>query len=292
MAFSLNRELSQVLFEEISGVRKVILNRPKKLNSLNYEMVCQMLKKLKVYENDPKVKLVILKGNGKAFCAGGDVTATISYMTIGEYLGLTGARLDGNEMIACGLATHFILSKDLVSLENALHEVVVSSDKSTISQIIDKFDHKVNIKQDTRLEIINKCFSKETVEEILSSLENFAANQPEKWIIEAINSMKSASPTSLKLFLKSIREGRMQKLEQCLVREFNILCHILRRTINDDFYEGSRAMLIDKDKKPKWQPSKLELVSEEMVGQYFSKVDDDDWEPLHLPIRSNLTSKL
>ncbi|KAA8522755.1 hypothetical protein F0562_009083 [Nyssa sinensis] len=333
-----------------------------------------MLKKLEVYENDPMVKLVILKGNGKAFCAGGDIIAvfhfinaghwsfganfyrkqlTLDYLLgtykkplvslingmvmgggaglsmharfrivtentvfampeasighfpdvgashflsrlpgfFGEYLGLTGARLDGYEMLACGLATHFILSKDLVLLENALH-VMGPSDISTISQIINKFEHKVNIKQDSaysRLKIINKVFSRDTVEEILSSLENFAANQAEKWMIEAINSMKSASPTGLKLFLKSIREGRMQKLEQCLVREFNIFCHIMRRTINSDFFEGTRAMLIDKDKRPKWEPSKLELISEEMVSRCLSEVDDDDdWESLQLPVRSRL----
>ncbi|CDP21220.1 unnamed protein product, partial [Coffea canephora] len=62
-----------VLFEDKKGVRKVILNRPKQLNCLTYEMFCQMLKKLGDYEEDPNTRLVILKGNGRAFCAGGDV---------------------------------------------------------------------------------------------------------------------------------------------------------------------------------------------------------------------------
>ncbi|CAL5376652.1 unnamed protein product [Camellia sinensis] len=366
MALSFQKELNQVLFEENAGVRKVILNRPKKLNILNYEMVCQMLKKLEAYENDPTVKLVILKGNGKAFCAGGDVTAVITFITtghwsfgasfyrkqlaldyllgtykkplvslingfvfampetsiglfpdvgashflsrlpgfFGEYLGLTGARLDGIEMLTCGLATHFVNSKqeeifideiikeeDLDSLEIALNAAGYSDtlDIMTISKIINKFVQKVHIKQDSsyrRLEIINKCFSRETVEEILSSLEKLVVNNEETWIIEAINSMKSASPTSLKIFLRSIREGRTQKLKQCLVREFNVLCHIMRRTIHDDFFEGSRAMFFDKDKRPQWKPSKLEQVSEEMVNQCSNNIDDDDWEKLQIPTRS------
>ncbi|KAF5956585.1 hypothetical protein HYC85_003810 [Camellia sinensis] len=374
MALSFQKELNQVLFEENAGVRKVILNRPKKLNILNYEMVCQMLKKLEAYENDPTVKLVILKGNGKAFCAGGDVTAVITFITtghwsfgasfyrkqlaldyllgtykkplvslingfvmgggagismhatfrivtektvfampetsiglfpdvgashflsrlpgfFGEYLGLTGARLDGIEMLTCGLATHFVNSKDLDSLEIALNAAGYSDtlDIMTISKIINKFVQKVHIKQDSsyrRLEIINKCFSRETVEEILSSLEKLVVNNEETWIIEAINSMKSASPTSLKIFLRSIREGRTQKLKQCLVREFNVLCHIMRRTIHDDFFEGSRAMFFDKDKRPQWKPSKLEQVSEEMVNQCSNNIDDDDWVTLQIPTRS------
>ncbi|KAM7477930.1 hypothetical protein LguiA_026143 [Lonicera macranthoides] len=213
---------------------------------------------------------------------------------LGEYLGLTGARIDGGSMLACGLATHFILSKDIAALENALDMVAPSSDFniSTITGIINKYDQQVKLTQNninSRLEIINICFSGETVEEIISSLEEVFASRAEKWIVGAINSMKKASPTSLKVFLKSIRDGRAQKLDRCLIREFNALSHILRRTISDDFFEGSRAMLIDKDNNPRWAPSKLELVTEEMVQTLFSNVDDEEWESLKLPARSNLS---
>ncbi|KAI3814726.1 hypothetical protein L1987_14370 [Smallanthus sonchifolius] len=58
---ALDTKAHEVIFEEITGARKVILNRPKKLNSLNYEMLRKMYEKLKAYENDPTVKLIILK---------------------------------------------------------------------------------------------------------------------------------------------------------------------------------------------------------------------------------------
>ncbi|CBI29143.3 unnamed protein product, partial [Vitis vinifera] len=61
---------------------------------------------------------------------------------VGEYLGLTGTQLDGNEIIACGLATHFVLSKDLFLLENALSEVA-SLDASTISRVINGFSRSL-----------------------------------------------------------------------------------------------------------------------------------------------------
>ncbi|KAI5555975.1 hypothetical protein BDE02_18G004000 [Populus trichocarpa] len=341
-------------------------------------MTCQMIKELKAYEVDPKVKIVILKGNGKAFCAGGDVLASYTCMVaaghwsyginfykkqimldylvatygkpvvaiidgivmgggaglslqgtfrivtentvfampetaighftdvgssyflsripgfFGEYLGLTGAKIRGAEMVECGLATHFMLAKDVRLLETALVEVT-STDTKTISEIISKFMHKPNVKQHgafSRLEIINKCFSRTTVEEILSSLESEAGTESEKWILDAINWMKSACPTSLKISLRSIREGRKQGLEQCLIQECTIVCHILRRTVSNDFYEGIRAILLDKDKNPKWEPSKLELVTDEMVGRYFSRVDEDDMESLQLPTRSNLVDTM
>ncbi|KAG8652150.1 3-hydroxyisobutyryl-CoA hydrolase 1-like isoform X1 [Manihot esculenta] len=363
MASSCNfkKELNKVLFEGGSSYREVILNRPTKLNSLDYEVMSQMLKNFRDFETDSVVKFVILKANGKAFCAGGDVVSLVNSVLaghwsfgarfckkqfkldyllatyqkpllplidgivmgggaglcmngrfrivtekalfampevfighfpdvgasqflsrlpghFGEYLGLTGARINGAEMLACGLATHFVFSKDLSSLENALKTLPSSSDMTTICQIINKFAHKPNLKQDTiyqtqRLETLNECFSNDTVEEILLALENEAKNNAETWISKAINSMKAVSPTSLKIALRSIRQGRDQNLKQCLIREYTICCNILRATISNDFYEGSRAMLIDKDKKPKWKPSKLELVSEEMVDRYFTGID-------------------
>ncbi|XP_034699568.1 3-hydroxyisobutyryl-CoA hydrolase 1-like isoform X3 [Vitis riparia] len=335
--------------------------------------ISQILRNLEVYEKDPIVKLLILKGQGKTFCAGGDVVGmvlsineghwsfgasfykkqlTLDYLLatstkplvslingivmgggaglsmnsmfrvvtentvfampkgqiglfpdvgasyflsrlpgyFGEYLGLTGARLDGKEMLACGLATHFVLSKDLLLLENSLSEVA-SSDASTISRVISGFSSKISLKKESayrRLETINKCFSRRTVEEILSMLENEAANGDNKWIIQAISSMKSASPTSLKIFLKLIREGRTKELKDCLIQDYTIACHMFQRTFNPDFIEGSRAKLFEKGQQPKWEPSKLELVRDDFVNQYFEKVDDADWEYLQLPARSNL----
>ncbi|KAL3532836.1 hypothetical protein ACH5RR_006357 [Cinchona calisaya] len=181
----------------------------------------------------------------------------------GEFLGLTGTRLDGFEMVMGGLATHFVFSKDLASVEEALDSLAASGvlEVSTISETINKY-----------------------VQE-----EKLAEQSEEKWITNAIKYMKSVSPTSLKIFLRLVREGRMQNLKECLTHEFRVSCHILRRTVNNDFYEGGRAMLIEKERsKPLWMPSKLELVSDEMVEKYFNEVDDDDdWEPLQLPARSS-----
>ncbi|KAL6008488.1 hypothetical protein ACLOJK_034000 [Asimina triloba] len=90
----------------------------------------------------------------------------------GEYLGLSSTRLDAAELLACGLATHFVPAKSLPHLEEALKKVE-SSDPAVVSSIIDEFVGKPVLKEDSafcRLDIIDKCFSKETVEEILSAL--------------------------------------------------------------------------------------------------------------------------
>ncbi|KAK2650927.1 hypothetical protein Ddye_018416 [Dipteronia dyeriana] len=210
----------------------------------------------------------------------------------GEYLALTGARLDGAEMLACGLATHFVPSSRLSLLEETLCKVD-SSDPTIVSTIIDKFSQQPYLKDHSayhRKDVIDKCFSHRTVEEILSSLERENIDRPDAWISATIELLKKASPISLKITLRSMREGRLQGVGQCLIREYRMVCHVLRGEVSKDFFEGSRAILIDKDKNPKWEPSKLELISDNMVDQYLSKVSDEEWEDLKLPARSNLPS--
>ncbi|KAJ7950678.1 3-hydroxyisobutyryl-CoA hydrolase 1 [Quillaja saponaria] len=205
----------------------------------------------------------------------------------GEYVGLTGARLDGTEMLACGLATHFVPSKKLSSLEEILCKIE-SSDPAALSAIIDAYSEKPALKAQSvyhRLDVIDKCFSRRKIEDILSSLEVESKTKADEWISATIRTLQKASPTSLKIFLRSIRQGRLQGVGQCLVREYRMVCHVMQGHFSKDFMEGCRAILLDKDKNPKWEPSKLELVSDRDVENYFTKVEDEGWEDLKLPAR-------
>ncbi|XP_011624577.1 3-hydroxyisobutyryl-CoA hydrolase 1 isoform X2 [Amborella trichopoda] len=363
----------EIIVDGTSSVRTLVLNRPQQLNALSYQMISNLLEKFVSYEDDPSVKLVILKGQGRAFCSGGDLLSvaqigttegrwdvcskyfrveyTLNYIMatnetpqvsilngiimgggtgisihgrfriatektyfampettrgifpvvgasyflsklpgfFGEYIGLTGPRLDGAEMLACGLATHFVPSKALPSLEKELSKVD-TLDPSVICAMIDWFAQKVPLMDNSayhRLDVINRCFSRRTIEEILSALENEAEHGADAWLSKAIKSLNSASPISLKICLRSIREGRVQGLDKCLIREYRMSCHALLEKFSQDFYEGARAIMLDKDKSPKWKPSKLELVSEEMVDHYFSKVDKEGWRDLELSPRKN-----
>ncbi|KAL6981470.1 3-hydroxyisobutyryl-CoA hydrolase [Sarracenia purpurea var. burkii] len=128
----------------------------------------------------------------------------------GEYLGLTGSRLDGAEMLACGLATHFVPSVRLALLEEALCKVN-SSDPAIISATIDDFSQQPSLKVKSayhRLDIINQCFSRRTIEEIISALESKDGNGTDNWILSTIKSLKTASPTSLKISLRLVIEVR------------------------------------------------------------------------------------
>ncbi|KAL6008482.1 hypothetical protein ACLOJK_033994 [Asimina triloba] len=196
----------------------------------------------------------------------------------------------------------------LSALEEALKKVK-SSDPATISGIIDEFALRPVVKQNSvcrRLDIIDKCFSKATVEEIISALEDEAENRADEsndWIVKAIKSLKMASPLALK-----VREGRTDDLRRCLIRENRISCHTGLRT--EQYYlaavaivdfvgersnlpnSGCRAILVEKDGKPKWYPPKLELVTTKMVDKFFNKVDDDDWEDLQLSARATTLAQI
>ncbi|KAK8660930.1 hypothetical protein V6N13_051836 [Hibiscus sabdariffa] len=371
MASSVSSQQDQVIVEVKSFARILTLNRPKQLNALSFQMTSRLLELFIAYEEDPNVKLVILKGKGRAFCAGGDVADVVhairaggwksrlnnflkgytsnylmatyskpqvsilngivmgggngasmhgrfrvatentlfampetavglfpdvgaSYFLsrlpgfFGEYLGLTGARLDGAEMLACGLATHFVPSAKLPMLEAALCEID-SSDPGFISSIICQYSEQPSLKPQSvynRLDVIDRCFSQKTVEEILSALEREVVDRRDDWISATIRILKKASPTSLKISLRSIRVGRFQGVGPCLVREYRMVSHVMRGEFSKDLLEGCRAILLDKDKNPKWEPSKLELVTDTVVDRYFSKVKDEDWEDLKLPVRS------
>ncbi|BFG22387.1 hypothetical protein CerSpe_086610 [Prunus speciosa] len=373
----------QVLIQETLFVRILTLNRPRQLNALSLEMLSRLSQLFLAYEDDANAKLIILKGKGRAFCAGGDVAIvhrrflegnlkfgekigekllTLTYLVatcskpqvsilngivmgggvgisvhgkfrvatensifampenslglfpdvgssyflsrlpgfFGEYLGLTGARLDGAEMLACGLATHLVPSAKLSLLEKSLISRAASATSSSfdlafISAIID--EHSLQQPALTeksalhKMDVIDKCFSRPTVEDILSALEKEVtttdANKAgDEWLASTIRSLKNASPMSLKICLRSIREGRVQAMDECLAREYRISCHVMRGQISKDFREGCRAILWDKDKKPKWKPSSLELITEHMVDHYFSRLDGD--EELKLPQRCNL----
>ncbi|ONM27478.1 3-hydroxyisobutyryl-CoA hydrolase 1 [Zea mays] len=204
----------------------------------------------------------------------------------GEYVALTGARLDGAEMLACGLATHFVPSNRMLLLEESLKKVNTSN-SFVVCSTIDQFSQQPSLKQKSslnRLEIINKCFSKRTVEEIISSLEQVASNMADEWAAETIRYLKRASPTSLKITMRSMREGRTQTIGECLQREYRMVCHVIRGDFSRDLFEGCRAILVDKDKNPKWMPTRLEQVHDEAVEEYFSRIDDPRWEDLNLPV--------
>lgn len=195
---------------------------------------------------------------------------------LGEYLALTGEKLNGVEMIACGLATHYSLKERLPWMEERLGKLI-TDDRLVIENALAQYGDLVYPDRRSvlhKFEKIDKCFSQDTVEEIIEALEREAAESHDEWCNTAINKIKEASPLGLKVALKSIREGRFQPLDQCLVREYRISVNWMSKRVSDDFCEGVRARLVDKDFAPKWGPTRLEEVTTHMVDSFFIPLDE------------------
>jgi 3-hydroxyisobutyryl-CoA hydrolase len=347
-----------LLGEEIDHVRLITLNRPRQLNVISSKVVSLLAEYLEKWEKDNKAELVIIKGTGRAFSAGGDLKmfydgrkskdsclevvyrmywlcyhihtykktqvalvhgismgggaslmvpmkfsvvtektvfstpeASIGFHTdcgfsyihshlpghLGEFLALTGARLNGKELVAAGLATHFVPFEKLPELEKRLISLN-SGDKNAVKSAIEEFSVEVQLDADSVLNkksIIDECFSKDTVAEIIKSLEAEASKEGNGWIGAILKGLKRSSPTGLKITLRSIREGRKQTLPESLKKEFRLTMNILRTSISEDVYEGIRALTIDKDNAPKWEPPSLDKVDEEKVDLVFQPFKED-----------------
>ncbi|ESW33080.1 hypothetical protein PHAVU_001G041800 [Phaseolus vulgaris] len=196
---------------------------------------------------------------------------------LGEYLALTGDKLNGVEMMACGLATHYSLNARLAMLEERLGKLI-TDEPSVVEASLAQYGDIVYPDKSSvlhRIDTIDRCFSHDTVEEIIEALEKEAVESCDNWCSTALRRIREASPLSLKVILRSIREGRFETLDKCLVREYRISLHGISKNVSSDFFEGVRARMVDKDFAPKWDPPSLKEISEDMVDYYFSPLESE-----------------
>ncbi len=192
---------------------------------------------------------------------------------IGTYLALTGASIGRADAYALGLVSHCIDAERFDEIREAL------SQAWPIDALLD--DRHIDPGPApllARAKVIEKCFSAETVEQILLRLAKVDGADKE-WAQHCIGDLQRMSPTSLKITLRHIRAAREADLDEVLERDYVLACACLDR---HDFREGVRAALIDKDGKPSWQPATLEEVTDAIVEAHFKS---DVVMELDLPAR-------
>jgi enoyl-CoA hydratase len=184
---------------------------------------------------------------------------------IGRYLGLTGARITAADAFYCGLITHYVPSQRLESLTEALAALAWrgGSARAQVDETVARFAEAPGPAPLEALRpAIDRCFTPETVEEIIAALEK----EPSEWARAALETLAKASPTSLKTTLHQLQIGAGYDVEEALQLEYRMTQHMMQR---HDFFEGVRALLVDKDQAPKWQPASLAEIGEEDVAFYF-----------------------
>uniref|UniRef100_A0A671L657 3-hydroxyisobutyryl-CoA hydrolase n=1 Tax=Sinocyclocheilus anshuiensis TaxID=1608454 RepID=A0A671L657_9TELE len=192
---------------------------------------------------------------------------------LGLFLALTGFRLKGRDVQRVGVATHFLQSDKIVSLEKDLVDLKTPSN-SDVAQLLDSYQEQSSLDAEKpfvlqeQTDAIDRLFSAGSVEEIMENLKKdgsaFALKQTE--------TLAKMSPTSLKLTFRQIQEGARMSLQEVLVMEYRLsqACMTVR------FFPSLLAVLIDKHQSPKWKPSTLSGVSEQAIEECFSSLGERD----------------
>ncbi|GAA5107025.1 enoyl-CoA hydratase/isomerase family protein [Bartonella jaculi] len=320
------------------------LTRPSALNALNHRMVFALKKALNTWETDDDISCVLIEGEGRAFCAGGDVveiyhmgkkTSSYQYFSdeyrlnayikrfpkpyisflngiwmgggvgisiygshrivtentcfampegaigffpdvgasfflpslpnhFGIYLALTGAHIKWGDCLNLGLATHAVPEVELACVRKAIIEQGSPMFALDERAVIRDYETSHEIRS-----VVSACFGTHTLEECMALLYK-KSNEGILFAKECYNVLQSRSPTSLRVIWKQMKQSPSQTLEECMKVENRIAYHMLN---SHDFREGVRAILIDKDKTPKWQPDKLSDITDEMIDAYFQPIE-------------------
>ncbi|RUQ81606.1 enoyl-CoA hydratase/isomerase family protein [Legionella septentrionalis] len=188
---------------------------------------------------------------------------------LGIYLGLTGNRLQTLDAYALGLIRYSVSSAQIGNILDELIAADLSYDASCkVNSCLQKYAvSKPDVSIKPLESFVNSVFQYETVEHIFTAL----AKQEDEWYVDTLNVLQQKAPLSLKVTLTQIRQAKRLDLAACLQVDYALVHHFMR---DHDFYEGVRALLVDKDKSPRWNPATLSDVSELKVQQYFEGTDN------------------
>jgi enoyl-CoA hydratase/carnithine racemase len=197
----------------------------------------------------------------------------------GLYLALTSNMITPGDVLYIGAADHFIPSERWESLLTAIRgkEWYADGIAEQLTNLLKEHSTQKPVSALVAVQSqIDHHFSYATMEEIMDSLRN-AGDQGDQWAKQTFNTLAEKSPTALKVALAQIQRGSEMSLADCFKMEMNMAMQFMRC---DDFYEGVRAVLVDKDRNPQWSPRTLEEVKEETVNDFFDFTWGSEGNPL------------
>ena len=206
---------------------------------------------------------------------------------LGEYLGLTGHMLNGAEAVYAGLADVLCPSADLTALWDALPKMDWQNETQALQQLTQPYaDATKEAKAHTPAwwnDSLNSVFASADVQTIAGAL----AQHTDAFSAAALQALRKRSPLMLAVTLEQIRRARHMgladelRMERDMVRHSFHPAHLQRGPAHSDTVEGIRALAVDKDHAPKWQPDRIEDITADMVQPFFQSA----W-PVHAhPLR-------
>ena len=189
---------------------------------------------------------------------------------VGQFMVLTGARLDGAECHYLGLATHYVPQS---SLEELVERIAKMPER--LSGVLGAAAASApEAKISNNLAPITRNFASDELEEIEAALE---ADESD-WARSELATVRSKSPLSCKVSLRLLADGAARRsFTDEMAAEYALAARVVR---THDFLEGVRALLIDKDNEPKWDPPTPEEVTDDMLDQLFAPLPEGErWTP-------------
>jgi enoyl-CoA hydratase len=196
---------------------------------------------------------------------------------LGAYYALTGNRLNAADGVYATTATHRVASSRIPELRDALCGTV------SVDALLAAFSDRPGTGSVTsHRAAIDRLFAGDRVETILAAIESEARSggADADFAATSAATIRTKSPTSLKIALAQVRAGRSLAFDACMQMEFRIVSRIIH---GEDFYEGVRAVIVDKDNAPRWRPATLDEVTTADVERYFAPLGTGEPAELELP---------
>jgi enoyl-CoA hydratase len=190
---------------------------------------------------------------------------------IGTYFGLTGQTMNGPDAIYARFADAVVPSSSLSALRETLVNLRAGVNSAEVKAAIDGFATGETSGPVAAIQPqIDRWFAHDRMDDIFADLQRDGSVLAQS----TLKTLNEKSPRGMVVTLKLLRLARTSSsLEECLVREYRAALEVFRSA---DFREGVRAAVIDKDRNPRWSPSRVEDVTPEMLAPYFSEIGADE----------------
>jgi enoyl-CoA hydratase len=198
---------------------------------------------------------------------------------IGMWLALTGARIKAADCLAAGIATHYLATGSLSAARAQIADAAQAGEvERALAESLDALSQPPGERKELtpeNIDRIDRMFALDSVEAIFAALEADGSD----WSRAQLATLATKSPQTLKVSFRQLREGaRMASFADEMRQEYRIAARVSQR---HDFLEGVRALIVDKDNKPRWEPPTLAGVTEAMLDAIFAPMPPgEDWSPL------------
>jgi enoyl-CoA hydratase len=189
---------------------------------------------------------------------------------IGQYLAVTGARIDGADCLALGLATHFVPAE---RLEDAKARII--ADPGSVETVLaDLSAAPPEPRILSHRDAIDRLFASDRLEEIVAALDGDDSD----FARDTRATIRTKSPQAMKVSLKLLLDAAtMPTFEDEMRQEYAVATRVVQRP---DFIEGVRALIVDKDNAPVWNPAAIEDMTDHMIDRIFAPLPEDEaWTP-------------